>query len=334
MVYIGSFDASRFNKEFCQVGRADGADNTLFTVAHNIKKESFPVVEVNHRRSKFNQILEPTKEKNPLIAQQFEQNFTMPARSLFASSKNSNILSYRKSATNGLDADLRRYAQDYEISLVQNESWTAPEPSFIDFELRKNPTEVNYASAIRGVTLGMRRFMDITPLKMAEMFGKLASMNTSFHLTVNPEYHNEVTDFSIDDSWGSEDKYTSFLGNNLFKGMASVIDYGTATYLKGIKKQLHDENRNVFMYAKTGTINDSSINEETGLLAVIISDTDLQTANKEQRRTAKFYVIYMFMDNIKGNGKAKQDLQKGCVQSVVNSKHFKNYITGNGKKKN
>ena len=334
MVYIGSFDASRFNKEFCQVGRADGADNTLFTVAHNIKKESFPVVEVNHRRSKFNQILEPTKEKNPLIAQQFEQNFTMPARSLFASSKNSNILSYRKSATNGLDADLRRYAQDYEISLVQNESWTAPEPSFIDFELRKNPTEVNYASAIRGVTLGMRRFMDITPLKMAEMFGKLASMNTSFHLTVNPEYHNEVTDFSIDDSWGSEDKYTSFLGNNLFKGMASVIDYGTATYLKGIKKQLHDENRNVFMYAKTGTINDSSINEETGLLAVIISDTDLQTANKEQRRTAKFYVIYMFMDNIKGNGKAKQDLQKGCVQAVVNSKHFKNYITGNGKKKN
>ncbi len=167
--------------------------------------------------------------------------------------------------------------------------------------------------------------IEVSPLKMAEMYGKLVSLNNQFEAHLNPEVpKKQKRNFSTED-WRNFNDIHTFYKNNLFKPLNGVISqFGTAaaglnTFVQG---------RKYHYYAKTGTIANKEdqrggINDK--LLALIISKNDL-TSLKDEAAIAdnSFYVIY-FYDHLAGKH-VDWELIKTLIEDVESSELFKVYM--------
>ena len=238
---------------------------------------------------------------------------------LRASSKN---LSYKKSS--------KRW-------MMPAEAWAIPEPSFIDFPLRANDKELSYAQKIKTITLGMRRVVSVTPLKMGEMYARMFLLDNHFRFTVSrPEQYQSHISYNVPAYDNQPINYLEMLQaeNSLFQGMTGcALTGGTAGYMDQISRDL--QSNGLHMYAKTGTIDNNNINQAS-LLAVVITNTDMQKVSIENGKMVtpttqplKFYVIYIAQDKTKGNSKSwanKKDFQKGVMRCVINSDRFKKFF--------
>ena len=242
------------------------------------------------------------------------------------------------------DTKKQRYMQP-------GETWALPEASFIDFPMRADPTEISYSAQIKTLTLGMRRIVSVSPLKMGEMFSRVFLLDRNFRFTLSGERKASTVDF-LTPAYNSVNEYLSMLQaeNTFFQGMNQcTVGRGTAHYLtdgagtsnnelaaiRRMAQQL--QSQGLHLYAKTGTIDNSVSKNQSNLLAIIITNGDMRQARIRDGRLfigdqpLKFYVIYTFMDKTSSaypspRGK-KRSIQCQSLLRGVNSARFHKFFS-------
>lgn len=188
----------------------------------------------------------------------------------------------------------------------------------------------NYIDALNGTTLGGNLFQ-VTPLKMAEMYGKLFSQNKAYSLTLNPNYEQSYEPFVRAEEYDRGGLYENILSNHLFKGMSQVTEPpGTARALEKFTKELRNAGYQV--YAKTGTISLANT-EESQLLGVVITKGKLDGLEKDDfndaTRDLRFYVMYFLNEE----GKHFYPMIENALKQIYNSSEFQKYMAGENKNK-
>lgn len=167
----------------------------------------------------------------------------------------------------------------------------------------------------------------VTPLKMAEMTGKLFHFNPNFQVSLSDSVvPEEQITWDADSSW--QGNYLSFVQEYLYGSMRSVVQSGTAgplgSLIRGWKSPY-------FYYGKTGTIgnaeDEDSIDDK--FLSLVISKGNLQEMTAEEIQTNKFYVLFisgMRLDVKPGN--ERWAMISDVVKEVEASYLFKSYMNG------
>lgn len=188
---------------------------------------------------------------------------------------------------------------------------------------------------VRSVAIGSNSVWSVTPLKMAEMYGRLISLNKEYTLSYEDKEANEYELFNLDESWkNGYDSYKSARAE-LIKGMSKVYaEGGTANKvysgLSGnhIKLSIDtgEGKKAFYVYGKTGTINGfwGSENKEDHLLATIITDREVSSCSEKELKQMKFYVIYQ-VDYANTSGRWIT-VDRKIIETVLNSKAFRDYM--------
>lgn len=201
---------------------------------------------------------------------------------------------------------------------------------------------------VRSVAIGNNTAWQVSPLKMAEMYGRMITMNRSYTLTLEPGNASSYEPFIIDDSWAGLKKYQKARAG-LLTGMSQNFQANSTTALRGqaagarpnlveidtVQKEAAEDR--YYIYGKTGTIDGkySGIDMEDHLLAVVITDRRLTECNSEDElKNVRFYVVY-FADYgglVESNGKLAHQrtswtgIDKSILNAVINSRDFQNYM--------
>ncbi len=195
--------------------------------------------------------------------------------------------------------------------------WSFPEQSYFLQAERKHKNKLtNFSDGLKNPTLGGKPY-NITPLKMAEMYGRLFSQNQNYDLRIHST-EKSYKPWPVDETWQAGE-YEQFLKSNVFEGMKAVLGpEGTA---RGLFGGTHNYG-GYYFYAKTGTINESLRNSNNSKrLVLVISKNDIQQTLAKDN---KFYVLF-FTANQMGKD---QDwaLYKELIDGVLQSETFKEYM--------
>lgn len=233
-----------------------------------------------------------------------------------------NNFGLKHDADNGMGRLTRKQNFSHNSDSVEiNSTWAYPEHSYMlsSKRITIGDKKDNFNKAIRQTTLGGGGVFDVTPLKMAEMFGVLATTNPGYRLTIDDRRSTEGA--------FSNNQYSSFHYNTLLPAMKGVMESGgTASSLIG--KMAHPEKNKYYYYGKTGTIgSDKGVarDKNSKRLGIIISKEPLTGASD----TNKFYVIYFRFDNATLDGQIPSEIFQvfGTVlDKILRSSSFKNYM--------
>lgn len=214
--------------------------------------------------------------------------------------------------------------------------------SYIDHASRsyEDAAKYNYIErAIRMTALGAKSSWQVTPIKMAEMYGRMASFNRNYTLSFEPSENKDSTayeKFKLHETWPADTSYLKTRAD-LFKGMEAAIKEKGGTAYKLYNEFFPSDVKNCFngdsgyyIYAKTGTINgtEKGRDVEDHLLAVVITDTDLtkKELTIEDLEKMKFYVIYLVDYSPYGDWRR---VDSRIISEVINSRVFKEYMGEN-----
>ncbi len=237
------------------------------------------------------------------------------------------------------DADLfyipktgQKFAQEKRDmnKFYSRHAFAFPRFSYLPEHMRIGDNQ-NYRDALNGTTLGGNLFQ-VTPLKMAEMYGKLFSQNRAYALTLNPCFVQSYEPFDRAEEYEKGGVYENILSNHLFKGMSQVTEAGgTARALENFTKKIRKDGYEV--YAKTGTINLANT-EQSQLLGVVITKGKLDGLEKEDfndaTRNLRFYVMYFLTEE----GSHFYPMIEDALEKVYNSSEFQKYMAGEINTKN
>lgn len=195
---------------------------------------------------------------------------------------------------------------------------------------------------VRSVAIGSNTVWNVSPSKMAEMYGRLITMNKSYSLSLFADTpKKQYKRFDLHDSWKhGYDDYIK-VRKDLLKGMSLVYSKGTAKKIGiineeyGTSKLVVDDGNGrqngkpvknrLYVYGKTGTIDGFWGKEKAKdhLLATIITDREISTCPEKELEDVKFYVIYQADYQYQTPW---EEVDKGILQTVLNSKAFKEYM--------
>ena len=122
----------------------------------------------------------------------------------------------------------------------------------------------------------------ITPIMMAEMYGRLFSLHPDYqaHIIENTQRPT--------DKWDSEQHdIFSFYKNSVYQGMKDCVLNGTAT---GTLKGVDTHNGKYHLYAKTGTLTIRDDIDDDKMLAVVITNKDITKISDPEN--CRFFVVY------------------------------------------
>jgi hypothetical protein len=179
------------------------------------------------------------------------------------------------------------------------------------------PNEV-FMSSFRGHVKGSSQVM-IPPVKMLDAFGKLATQNRNYSLTLNPYAKENVFSPFYVDNGVSYSSYLNLIREKVFEGMKQALFNGTAARLGNMLK---DESP-YYYYAKTGTTGDDESKTKSKLFAIIISKKDVTNPDFNFRKN-KFYTIYFTSQN--GPAKQNEEFQAAVIKYVQQSSAFNRYM--------
>lgn len=314
----------------------------IFKNARNINqygRDDFPVMSVSGKYVKFDTIFSPKDvDAEPILMKRFYDNYGVYSKPTLVDEAYLDQWS--------LDPILRAsskktyYKKKNRPWLMPEETWTVPEPSFIDFPLRADDAQLSYIQKIKTITLGMRRVVTVTPLKMGEMFGRLFLLDNNFRFTISrPNPYQSIVNFNLPAYDNQAENYLKMLQaeRSFFEGMRGcAISGGTAGYMEKLGKELESQGK--YLYAKTGTI-DNNKNNQANLLAVIITNADMQKVTIKDGKLVtpegnllKYYVIYIAQDKTLNGSRSrilKQKYQKDVVRTVMHSRRFKDFFSDN-----
>lgn len=168
------------------------------------------------------------------------------------------------------------------------------------------------ATRLQRLCTGSIEAYNISPLQMAELYGKIASGHSDFTCSLvsrNKQFHNLFRNYR-----GEEDSLISQgFRNYLFPAMRECCHTGTAS-------KWHLDNLWQHIYAKTGTLGTTGGREDDRMLAVILADRALETAEPGE---AKFVVVYF---RFKNHPLSSIDR---IVREIIHSRSFNEYMTSN-----
>lgn len=250
----------------------------------------------------------PKTAANQILFDGLTKNFRMPTFTGFLDTLRYEFVSpsyYRK---NNVESKLK---------LSNNFPWVFPQASTIyDYEMRNS--ELTPAERLRQYTLGASP-VKVTPVKMAEMYGKLYSLHPDFHATVIPHREKFIEPW-LDRNGDATNNYFSFYRENLFNGMASCVQKGTADYLGKVRN-------GYYLYAKTGTLSLREGVSDDRMLAVIICNKDIINDGRvESPDDYKFMVVYFRFKQCEMEVVKYQNTIKSILNEIMHSNSFKNYM--------
>lgn len=254
---------------------------------------NYPVFELNGRTYKFKN--SPSKgRQNSILNTALKLNFKM------------NVSLDSKDSTRFVSEEWLRSAK------VANHPWVFPASSNAYLQQMSDlPTE---ALRLKQYTLGASP-LRITPLMMAEMYGRLYSLHPDFYACITKNKNEQNDEWDVNNGKNQQVMF-DFYKENLFKGMANCVTIGTAKdQLKDVKK-----NNKYFLYAKTGTLTLGENIKDDRMLAVIITNRDLSKVTSPI--DYKFYVVYF---RFKQTGKM-YNVSK-VINEIIRSKSFIDYMS-------
>lgn len=186
---------------------------------------------------------------------------------------------------------------------VSNYPWLFPQMSSV---FTTETRELSEEQRLRQYALGASP-IKVTPIMMAEMYGRLFSMH--------PDYHAYVTENlkPFTSPWNDHSMF-SFYKQNLFRAMNKCTTIGTATILKQVNHSGY------CLYAKTGTLLGDGSKRDDKMLAVIITNKDVTQVQSPD--DYKFYVVYLRF-------KQAHDFPSEVVSilnKIIQSKSFQDYM--------
>ena len=274
ITYLGYFKLSDYNN----------LSNIL--KAYSGTADEYPVVQMNGRTYTLN--VAPDKNRHQCILNTgLKQNFQM-------------------SVSHDDKSDIKTILSDAFVApntKVSNYPWLFPQVSSVYTTESRGLSE---EQRLRQYTLGASP-LKVTPIMMAEMYGRLFSMHPDYHANVI-ENHT-----SFNSKW-SDPNLFSFYKTNLFVPMNHCSTFGTASVLQRVK---HD---GYYLYAKTGTLLGDGSNRDDKMLAVIITNKDVSQAQSPD--DYKFFVVYFRF-------KQAHDMPGEVVNimnKIIQSKSFQDYM--------
>lgn len=360
-----SVSSNYFNSVVTFIGSFSEASlqSGVFTDAHaNFSQygaSEFPIVRRGGRLQRFSHVFDARgADAEPILMKRYSDLFGVypeapstvrkDRREAFMNDYlNNNTLSPDLRATSLRMFELRTSGNEQKRYMQPGEAWALPEASFIDFPMRADPTEVSYSQQIKTLTLGMRRIVNISPLKMGEMYGRIFLLDRNFRFTLSGARRPSHVDFLTPAYSGVAD-YLDMLkaDNSFYRGMNLCATDGTARHItdgyktnapaaiRAMAQRL--QSQGLWLYAKTGTIDNSVSHNQSNLLAIIITNGDMRQATITDNqifiggRPLKFYVIYTFMDKTslaypQPRGK-RRSIQSQTLLRVVNSQRFRKFF--------
>lgn len=318
MVFLGFYEGPYLTKEFAKV--TAGKESSLFIpYSEENQKNRFPTMQLmsNGNRKLFNfrnWLMRDgmPRHENGALQMGYHLNFGLwkdNPYSLFAHQREESI-------------DLLGDPEVFDVLSLSRFKFAFPSISYLPEKQRI--TKNGAQNAIRNTTLGGSPF-HVTPIKMAEMYGRLFSQNRKYKLTLNPDYEQEYEPFIRPKEYASGGIYEDILNNYLFKGMSKVpIKEGTASALDQVVSQIKE--KGYCVYAKTGTIRAEGADNDSQFLAVIITKGPMHGIDKKtfMKRIMehKFYVLYYQTVN---NYHDYSAIGKSLM-TVVNSSEFNHYM--------
>lgn len=323
MVFMGFYQPEYLKDQLSYVHL--GRESKLFQHYRPKRQNSFPAFSLkvgdDTKEFNFRQFVTADnmgRHENGALAQGFQKNFelysdfpqNLPA---YQTNRSRNLLQWEEEIP-------QQYYSDYAYAFNR--------VSFLPDVQRT--TRQGAKDAITNTTLGASPF-EVTPAKMAEMFGKLFNQNIAYRLTLNPIVSPDAYEpFERDPMYQETGHlYSDIWANFLFKGMNQVVQTGgTAAALNEICASLEKEG--YYMYGKTGTISQKGSHTQTQLLGLVISKNklhDIENLNQWNKlvKDNRFYVIYFS----NADGGHDYRLIKKTILSVVHSPEFQNYMKGN-----
>ena len=206
-------------------------------------------------------------------------------------------------------------------------TWVRPTKSHLYNSDRNRPNE-----AISQIIAGSDP-LTVTPLKMAEMYGKLFSGNKDFQVKMGDFAKQDLRSsessqlfkaFSVDDSWKNSE-WSSFVKEYILKGMKESVRDGTSRLPLGT---LQSEYSDFEFYAKTGTgsgesslYGDSIDNKH---FAVVITQRNFIDNYANPNIENKFIVVYFALHNVRGGH--HPELKREMIRSILGSPSVKAYF--------
>lgn len=333
MVYLGSH-----SREELSAGLP--YKNPLFKKLNNIQISQdtycdslFPIIKYGSNDYYFAKPLEETDvlNKDAILIKGLEENFGLPSN-------------YSKDRDSDLHMSMQKTENTGKTRIANY--FAFPEKSYINNKARIGQGGLSFEIVREGIkmtALGKNSVWLVSPLKMAEMYGKLISFNSNYRLTIDPKI-NKLEYSSISTDGNNANAYLKMRNKLFIKGIHEVFtsSEGTAYAVYNEienKTKLFEEGK-YYIYGKTGTINGTTMthslegvrekrNVEDHLLAVIITNKKLtELKDIKEYEKIKFYVIYIADSDYKNNGYKWQDLDPIIINSVLNSKEFKAYMEG------
>lgn len=206
--------------------------------------------------------------------------------------------------------------------------WSYPETSSHNISDRN--LEPKIMNGFNQILLGAYP-LEVTPLQMATMGMRLATLNREPLLTTLDDQRDTPPEYSFFDvpDWEEED-YLRFYQRQVLAQLKEVPRIGTASGLAPFTEKL--SRRGYHLYAKTGTLNDERdhVAQESRMkhLFVIISNTPLETVSSiEELKHVKYYVLYLSYIGVDvSEGFTNNDRFEDMISAVVDSELFHEYM--------
>lgn len=280
----------------------DPVHSSLFREA---QIDDYPKVSFSTEGTKysFQAVPEKTDNREPdiILLRGLYKNFSMPTQRLYPDTS-------RYTFTGNCFEDKRQISNKKLASLFP---WVYPQASSIlEYKLNDNTA----AERLRQYTLGSYPIA-VTPLKMAEMYGKMYCLHPDFHASIIPN-HKPFKEKWRNSEGLEEEGIFGFYQRNLFKGMKMCVEQGTAKdYLKALMSET-----GYYFYAKTGTLLGQYAEHDDRMLAVIISNKDMEQISSPEE--ARFFVVYF---RYKESGTMPE--VNSIVKDIIESESFSYYMS-------
>ena len=315
IVFLGSLDRSEIDKVYNYANRTTSQATFLSRGPSKDTLNTFPNFKYNGE-SYFTKRFPNWKNSKSIMALGLWENFNLPTR---WEHLNGAAGQHIQNIAANLDSS------GFDDSRSTYKLWSFPEPSHayaID--------RIDLHTAIVQLSTGASPIY-ATPLKMAEMAGKLFSFNRDYKASVIESTKTPYSALEADVSWGSPTALSTFYSQNLFVGMnKALLDGGTAHELVG--KKLLGEFSGYYFYAKTGTISGNRYGGKRDKhLMLIISKNQLhdRPLTPGDLKNNKFYVLYFsfYKQSYRAEwGAGVPTLLQEMARTVIKSPGFKAHM--------
>ncbi len=304
MVYIGSFPETYF-----------GLGSSALNISSTHNGESL-----------FASIHDPLTKENyinrfPLLSVNGNNQFTLNSTDMAINDQTNSILnqSMYEMFFRSQD-DSERFYTSPAYGLLATDAISYPY-AFIErsrFNSRQGNFDVFMERGLRSTAIGASVVWSVTPWKMAESFGRMASLNYNLHLNIGKQSKKlpyRSFEKLTNGYWKARPEQLKGMSNVLTEGTAR--DVGRILHINSGEQQASNKVGNYYIYAKTGTIGSG----DQHCFGVIISNIDLVAAKKTDLERARYVMLYFtFSDNRHTAAYAH------VIQRVMESEEFEQYM--------